>query len=105
MALRNLLENAIKFSAGVPSRAIEIGVRREGANGLFWVRDNGPGFDMRYHDRIFEIFQRLHRSEDFPGTGVGLAMVRKAVERMQGRVWAHSSPGEGATFYIELPLA
>jgi PAS domain S-box-containing protein len=105
MALRNLLENAIKFSAGAAARAIEIGVRREGSHGLLWVRDNGPGFDMRYHDRIFEIFQRLHRAEDFPGTGVGLAMVRKAVERMHGRVWARSAPGEGATFYIELPLA
>ena len=102
LALRNLLENALKFTAGRPDRSIEIGVRREGAHGLFWVRDNGPGFDMRYHDRIFEIFQRLHRSEDYPGTGVGLAMVRKAVERMHGRVWAQSAPGEGAVFYIEL---
>jgi PAS domain S-box-containing protein len=105
LALRNLLENAIKFSAGTPGRAIEVGMRREGGNGLIWVRDNGPGFDMRYHDRIFEIFQRLHRAEDFPGTGVGLAIVRKAVERMNGRVWARSAPGEGATFNIELPLA
>ena len=102
LALRNLLENALKFTAGRPGRAIEIGVRRQGAHGLFWVRDDGPGFDMRYHDRIFEIFQRLHRSEDYPGTGVGLAMVRKAVERMHGRVWAQSAPGEGAVFYIEL---
>jgi hypothetical protein len=72
---------------------------------LFWVRDNGPGFDMRYHDRIFEIFQRLHRAEDFPGTGVGLAIVRKAVERMHGKVWAESAKGDGATFYIQLPAA
>ena len=102
LALRNLLENALKFTAGRDERAIEVGVRREGAHGLFWVRDNGLGFDMRYHERIFEIFQRLHRSEDYPGTGVGLAMVRKAVERMHGRVWAQSAPGEGAVFYIEL---
>jgi PAS domain S-box-containing protein len=105
LALRNLFDNALKFSAGTPGRAIEIGCRREGAHGLLWVRDNGPGFDMRHHDRIFEIFHRLHRSEDVPGTGIGLAMVRKAVERMQGRVWASSEPGHGAQFFIELPAA
>ena len=103
LALRNLLDNALKFTAGRPRREIEVGVRRAGGRALFWVRDNGPGFNMRYHDRIFEIFQRLHRAEDFPGTGVGLAIVRKAVERMHGRVWAESVAGEGATFFIELP--
>jgi PAS domain S-box-containing protein len=105
LALRNLLDNAIKFTAGRQGRAIEVGVRRAQGHALFWVRDNGPGFDMRYHDRIFEIFQRLHRAEDFPGTGVGLAIVRKAVERMHGKVWAESAKGEGATFYIQLPAA
>jgi PAS domain S-box-containing protein len=105
LALRNLLDNAIKFSAGRPDRAIEIGARRVQDHVLFWVRDNGPGFDMRYHDRIFEIFQRLHRAEEYPGTGVGLAMVRKAVDRMQGKVWAVSAPGAGATFHIQLPAA
>ena len=97
------MDNAIKFTAGRPRREIEVGVRRAGDRALFWVRDNGPGFNMRYHDRIFEIFQRLHRAEEFPGTGVGLAIVRKAVERMHGRVWAESALGQGATFYIELP--
>jgi PAS domain S-box-containing protein len=105
LVLRNLLDNAIKFTAGRSGRAIEIGVRREQSHALFWVRDNGPGFDMRYHDRIFEIFQRLHRSEDFPGTGVGLAIVRKAVERMHGKVWAESARDQGATFYLRLPMA
>ena len=103
LALRNLVDNAVKFTAGRPGRAIEVGVRPTPGHALFWVRDNGPGFDMRYHDRIFEIFQRLHRAEEFPGTGVGLAIVRKAVERMHGRVWAESAKGQGATFYIELP--
>jgi len=103
LALRNLLDNALKFTAGRPRREIEVGVRRANGRALFWVRDNGPGFNMRYHDRIFEIFQRLHRAEEFPGTGVGLAIVRKAVERMHGRVWAESAVGQGATFYIELP--
>ena len=103
LALRNMVDNAIKFTAGRPDRAIEVGARRAQGHALFWVRDNGPGFDMRYHDRIFEIFQRLHRAEEFPGTGVGLAIVRKAVERMHGKVWAESVKGEGATFYIQLP--
>jgi light-regulated signal transduction histidine kinase (bacteriophytochrome) len=69
------------------------------------VQDNGTGFDMRYYEKIFEIFQRLQRAEDYPGTGVGLALVRKAIERMGGRVWAESSPGKGATFHLELDLA
>ncbi len=103
LALRNLVDNAVKFTAGRSGRAIEVGVRATPGHALFWVRDNGPGFDMRYHDRIFEIFQRLHRAEEFPGTGVGLAIVRKAVERMNGRVWAESAKGQGATFFIELP--
>jgi len=105
LALRNLLDNAVKFTAGRPDRSIEVGARRSQGQVLFWVRDNGPGFDMRYHDRIFEIFQRLHRAEEFAGTGVGLAIVRKAVERMQGKVWAESARGQGATFYIRLPAA
>ena len=58
---------------------------------------------MQYHDRIFEIFQRLHRAEDYPGTGVGLAMVRKVMQRMGGRVWGESTPGKGAAFYLEVP--
>ncbi len=103
LALRNLLDNAIKFTAGRPDRTIEIGARRVQGDALFWVRDNGPGFDMRYHDRIFEIFQRLHRAEDFPGTGVGLAIVRKAAERMHGKAWAESARDAGATFYLRLP--
>jgi len=71
---------------------------------LISVKDNGCGFDMKYHDRIFAIFQRLHRVEDFPGTGVGLAIVNKATERMGGRVWARSEPGAGAEFFLELPV-
>jgi signal transduction histidine kinase len=68
-----------------------------------WVRDNGIGFDMKFHDRIFEVFQRLHRAEEYPGSGVGLAMVRTALQRMGGRAWAESEPGKGATFFLEIP--
>lgn len=103
LALRNLLENAIKFSAGREDARVEIGSEDLGERVRLWVRDNGIGFDMQYHDRIFDIFQRLHRAEDYPGTGVGLALVKKAVGRMGGRVWAESAPGAGATFFMELP--
>ncbi|NTU80402.1 MAG: PAS domain S-box protein [Chloroflexales bacterium] len=104
-ALRNLIENAIKFSCGVASPQIVLGGERHGDTCLIWVRDNGAGFAMEYHDRIFELFQRLHRAEEYPGTGIGLAIVRKAVERMGGTVWAESAPGAGATFFLRLPLA
>lgn len=102
LVLRNLLENALKFTRERAEAWIELGARDEGDRIVLWVKDNGIGFDMKYHDRIFEIFQRLHRAEDYPGTGVGLALVKKAMQRMGGRVWAESMPGEGATFYLEL---
>jgi PAS domain S-box-containing protein len=99
--LRNLLDNALKFSRD--SSMVEIGGRSEADRVVLWVKDDGIGFDMRFHDRIFEIFQRLHRAEDYPGTGIGLAIARKAAQRMGGRVWAESAPDAGATFYLELP--
>lgn len=105
LVLRNLLGNAIKFSAQASAPRIEVGCEQGDGVALLWVRDNGVGFDMKYHDRIFEMFQRLHRQEAFAGTGIGLALVKKAVERMGGRVWAESTPGAGATFWLELPLA
>jgi PAS domain S-box-containing protein len=104
LALRNLVGNALKFSRGRPQAGIEIGAKRQDDHCLIWVKDHGVGFDMQYHDRIFGIFQRLHRAEDYPGTGVGLALVAKAVQRMGGRVWAQSEPGQGATFFLEFPV-
>lgn len=101
VALRNLIGNAIKFSRDSQPPEIEIGASAENGKTHIWVRDNGIGFDMKYYDRIFGMFQRLHRSEDYAGTGVGLAMVAKAVERMGGRVWAESEPGQGSTFHME----
>jgi len=101
-ALRNYLDNAIKYTCDSPEPRIEIGAEKNEKNWRLWVRDNGVGFDMLYHDRIFEIFHRLHRVEDYPGMGVGLAIVRKAMERMGGRAWAESAVGRGATFYLEL---
>lgn len=102
--LRNLLDNALKFTKTTPSPTIEISGRVEGRKYILWVKDNGIGFDMKFTDRIFDIFQRLHRAEDYPGTGIGLAIVRKAMERMGGRVWAESIPGQGATFFLEIPI-
>ncbi|MBP6058429.1 MAG: PAS domain S-box protein [Nitrosomonas sp.] len=105
LVLRNLLENAIKFSKHSPHPRIELGASHGDHHVILWIRDNGIGFDMKYNQRIFEIFERLHRLEDYPGTGVGLALVKKAMQRMGGRVWAQSVPNEGATFYLELSAA
>jgi signal transduction histidine kinase len=102
-ALRNYLDNAIKFTRKVPEPMIEIGSQETLKNVTLWVRDNGVGFDMKYHDRVFDIFQRLNPAEDYPGTGIGLAIVRKSMERIGGRAWAESQPGAGATFYLEIP--
>jgi PAS domain S-box-containing protein len=105
IALRNLIDNAIKFSKYSAIQEVDIVARAEGDYCVISVCDNGIGFDMRFYDKIFEIFQRLHRAEDYPGTGIGLAMVHKAMERMGGRVWAKSELGAGAVFYLQLPLA
>src|SRR5690242_5153555 len=105
IALRNLIDNAIKFSKYSAIQEVDIVARAEGDYCVISVCDNGIGFDMRFYDKIFEIFQRLHRAEDYPGTGIGLAMVHKAMERMGGRVWAESELGAGAVFYLKLPLS
>jgi signal transduction histidine kinase len=102
-SLRNYLDNAVKFTRKVSRPRIEIGSTETTDNFLVWVRDNGVGFDMKDHNRIFDIFQRLNPSKDYPGTGIGLAIVRRAMERMGGRAWAESEPGHGATFYLEIP--
>jgi len=104
LVLRNLLDNAFKFSRNSPHPAVEVGARQEREMVLLWVRDNGIGFDMKFHDRIFDIFQRLQRVEEYPGTGIGLALVRKAMQRMGGNARAESAPGKGATFFLEIPL-
>jgi light-regulated signal transduction histidine kinase (bacteriophytochrome) len=98
-----LLENAIKFSAKVESPQINILLKENVNSWVLIVEDNGIGFDMKYHNRIFEIFQRLNLPEQYAGTGIGLAMVHKSVERMNGKIWAESSPGNGAKFYLEIP--
>ena len=103
MVLRNLVDNALKFSRDRQPPRLEIAATEGPESTILSIKDNGIGFDMQFRDRIFEIFQRLQRAEDYPGTGVGLAIVRKAMQRMGGRAWAESTPGQGATFYLELP--
>lgn len=103
LALRNLVENALKYTRDATAPHIEIRAKRTGSGLIITVQDNGIGFDMQYHDHIFKVFQRLHRDDQYPGTGIGLALVRKAVERLGGRVWAQSATGKGAKFHVELP--
>jgi signal transduction histidine kinase len=99
----NLVGNALKYSSKSAAPRVEIGGREENGEALYWVRDNGVGFDMRYAAKLFGVFQRLHRAEEFAGTGVGLAIVQRIVTRHGGRVWAEGQPGKGACFYFALP--
>jgi PAS domain S-box-containing protein len=102
--LTNLVSNALKFSGQASTPTVEIGARREGEDTTYYVRDNGVGFDMKYAPKLFKVFQRLHNVEQFDGTGVGLAIVQRIIQRHGGQVWAESQPGEGATFFFSLPV-
>lgn len=103
-ALGNLIDNAIKYSKYASPSRIEVGYEYQTKFMHLWVRDNGIGFEMENQNKIFELFQRLHSQEEYAGTGVGLAIVQKAVQRMDGRIRVESAPGQGATFTLELPL-
>ena len=98
----NLLANSFKFTVHTSSAHIEAGGWEGNGINVYYVRDNGAGFDMRYYDKLFDIFHRLHRDDEFPGTGVGLAIVQRIISRHNGRVWAEGTPHQGA-FFFELP--
>jgi light-regulated signal transduction histidine kinase (bacteriophytochrome) len=101
----NLLGNALKYSTKQAEPRVQIGGRERGDASEYWVTDNGAGFDPRYADKLFGVFQRLHSAEEFTGTGVGLAIVQRVVARHGGRVWAEGAPERGATFSFALPRA
>ncbi len=102
--LTNLLSNAIKFTRAVKTATIEVGGHTEKNENIYYVKDNGLGFDMQLVARLFCVFQRIHSEERFEGTGIGLASVKKIIEKHGGRVWAEGKPGKGAAFYFSLPV-
>ena len=99
----NLVSNAVKFSSKEERAVIEITGQEHNAEIIYSIRDNGAGFDMKYSSKLFGVFQRLHGEREFPGTGVGLAIVQRVIARHGGRVWAEGEVDGGAVFYFSLP--
>jgi len=103
IALTNLLENALKFTGKQKNPLIEFGMTLTEGKKIFFVRDNGVGFDMAYVDKLFSAFQRLHSADEFPGTGIGLVTVKRIITRHEGQIWAEGEVGKEATFFFTLP--
>ncbi|MEO7046250.1 MAG: ATP-binding protein, partial [Ferruginibacter sp.] len=100
----NLISNAVKYSGNEDKPRIEIGAVQKNGSVLFFIKDNGVGFDEKYKSKLFKVFQRLHSNQEFEGTGIGLAIVEKIISKHGGEVWAESKLNEGATFYFCLPV-
>jgi signal transduction histidine kinase len=101
----NLLSNACKFTGQTPQPQVRVGLQWLGGEAVYFVRDNGAGFDPAYASRLFEPFQRLHRTQEFAGLGIGLSIVKRIVQRHGGRIWAEAAVGQGACFYFTLGKA
>jgi light-regulated signal transduction histidine kinase (bacteriophytochrome) len=99
---QNLIANALKFHSERPPQ-IHVGARPEKGRWVLWVRDNGIGMEAQYFERIFQVFQRLHTRKKYPGTGIGLSVCKKIIERHGGKIWVESQPGQGSTFYFSIP--
>jgi light-regulated signal transduction histidine kinase (bacteriophytochrome) len=102
ICLKNLLENAWKFTSKNPSALVEFGETQQNDEKVYFIKDNGVGFDMTYVDKLFQPFQRLHTDKDYPGTGIGLAIVKRIIRRHGGRIWAESEIGKGTAFYFTI---
>ena len=100
---QNLVSNAIKFHGEQPPE-VQISAKRDGNEWLFSVKDNGIGIDKEFADRVFIIFQRLHNYKEYPGTGIGLAICKKIVEKLGGHIWVESEAGKGSTFHFTIPV-
>lgn len=102
--LLNLISNAVKYSSKADKPKIEIGIIKDPEKRIYYIRDNGVGFDMKYSKKLFGVFQRLHSAQEFEGTGVGLALAKRIINKHGGNIWAESAPGMGATFYFSMPI-
>ena len=101
--MNNLIGNAWKFTGRQSNARIEFGATKHKGEKVYFIQDNGAGFDMTYADKLFGAFQRLHSEKDFPGTGIGLAIVKRIFNRLGGRIWGEAKVGKGATFYFVFP--